>query len=66
MSEINDIPLSNRPSALTKTIIKRVLQSLDDVGIKRFDLVIEGNGLRVIVGEDVEADNIASRIEGLL
>jgi len=40
--------------ALTKTTIKRAIGALNDMHITQYEMVIEGNAMRIIVGKKVD------------
>ncbi|PHR94024.1 MAG: hypothetical protein COA69_00045 [Robiginitomaculum sp.] len=56
-----------KPSALTKRSCKSVLGSLHDLGVTEYELIVEGNGFRVIVGSVPKIeDDIAKQIDGIV
>ena len=54
------------PSPLTKRACKSLLSSLQDLGIDQYEVVVEGNGFRVIVGNmEMKEPDIAHEIDGV-
>jgi len=54
-------------SPLTKTTCKRIIGALQDLDIEQYELVIQGNALRVIVGREInDRSDISSLIEGVV
>jgi len=54
-------------SPLTKTTCKRIIGALQDLDIEQYELVIQGNALRVIVGREInDSSDISSLIEGVV
>lgn len=38
--------------ALTKTMCKRVIGAVQDMGIKDFDIVVEGSAIRIVIRDE--------------
>ena len=58
--------LTHSISPLTKTTCKRIIGALQDLDIEQYELVIQGNALRVIVGREIsDSPDISNLIEGV-
>lgn len=57
--------VTKRPT-FTKTACKRLIGAMQDMGVEKYEIVIEGAAMRVIIGGDDNALNdVANLIDGV-